>query len=78
MPEYQHPDSAYEALDALVNHIVGAFGWRELDRDDDGNSVTLFNGRDWLDIRITPDEDRDAISERSKGAFEEREFNDDD
>jgi hypothetical protein len=72
------PDSAHTALDALVNHVIGAFGWREVDRDDDGTSVTLFNGRDWLDIRITPDEDQDTIAERSHGAFAPREFNDND
>lgn len=64
-----------EALDALVNHVTGAFGWREMNRSDDGDTVTLYNGRDFLDIGLTPAEVVDSISEATWGAHEEREFN---
>lgn len=72
------PDSAYHALDSLVNHLVGAFGWREVDRDDDGTTVTLHNGQDFIDLSLTSDEHRDSIAERSHGVFTPREFNDND
>lgn len=71
-------DSAYRALNALVDHVTAVFGWREVARDDEGTYVTLYNGQVMLDISITPDEEVDNISEYSAGAFTPREFNDND
>jgi hypothetical protein len=71
-------DTAYRQLEALVAHVTVAFGWMEVDRDDDSGQVTLYNGQSYLDFRVTPDEEVDSISERAAGAFSEREFNDND
>jgi hypothetical protein len=77
-PEYQHDDKGVVALHALATHLIGNFGWREMGWDDDGERVTLFNGSDYIDLSLTSAERIDSISERSAGAYREREFNDND
>jgi hypothetical protein len=75
-PEYAHANTAIEAV---VEHLIYmGSGWREVEWNDERTVVTLLNGEDFITISVTSDEVRDAISERSHGAFEEREFNDND
>jgi hypothetical protein len=74
-PDYNHEDRAIAALNALATHLIGNFGWREMEWDDDGERVTLFTGSDYIDLSLTSAERIDSISERNHGAMEEREFN---